>query len=95
MVFVHYKKRQQRHEARLTLFTFDQSHNLSLTAVSNLFIYFLFFYFLFLPSGQKNEHTVNITLTYAVIVVDFVSFLAHSCQLNKQLSKSRAALVLI
>lgn len=93
MVFVHDRKRQQRHEARFTLFTFDQSHNLSLTAVSNFF--FFFYFFSFLPSGQKNEHTVNITLTYAVIVVDFVSFLAHSCQLIEQLSKSRAALVLI
>lgn len=60
-----------------------------------IFYFSIFFLFSFLPSGQKNEHTVNITLTYAVIVVDFVSFLAHSCQLNKQLSKSRAALVLI
>lgn len=70
MVFVHDRKRQQRHEARFTLFTFDQRHNLSLTAVSNFFFFFLFFYFFFLPSGQKNEHTVNITLTYAVTVVD-------------------------
>lgn len=59
------------------------------------FFFSIFFLFSFLPSGQKNEHTVNITLTYAVIVVDFVSFLAHSCQLIKQLSKSSAALVLI
>lgn len=92
MVFVHDRKRQQRHEARFTLFTFDQSHNLSLTAVSNFFFFFSIFLF-FLPPGQKNKHTVNITLTYVVIVVDFVSFLAHSCLLIKQLSKSRAALV--
>lgn len=56
------------------------------------FFFFSIFLF-FLPPGQKNEHTVNITLTYVVIVVDFVSFLAHSCLLIKQLSKSRAALV--
>lgn len=64
--------------------------------ISFFFLFFsIFFLFSFLPSGQKNKHTVNITLTYAVIVVDFVSFLAHSCQLIKQLSKSSAALVLI
>lgn len=60
-----------------------------------LISFFFSIFFSFLPSGQKNEHTVNITLTYAVIIVDFVSFLAHSCQLIEQLSKLRAALVLI
>lgn len=55
MVFVHDRKRQQRHEARFTLFTFDQSHNLSLTAVSNFFFFSIFLFF-FAPWAEKRTH---------------------------------------